>query len=251
MRRLVLTLEYDGTGFHGWQVQAGPRTVQGAVEEAVRRVTGEGVRVTGAGRTDAGVHAEGQVAHFDTSSGLAPDRFVPALNFWLPDDVSVLACRGAPGSFDARRSASSKLYRYRILTSGPRRPLRERFVLREWHSLDVPAMARCAALLEGQHDFSSFASEHSQCADKERTVLRSEVIEDGDEVHYFVRADGFLYNMVRIIVGTLLEVGRRKMAVDDFTRALAARHRSAAGPTAPARGLALVGVEYPPGTRES
>jgi tRNA pseudouridine38-40 synthase len=246
MRRLVLTLEYDGTGFHGWQVQAGPRTVQGAVEEAVRRITGRRTRVSGAGRTDAGVHAEAQVAHFDTSSGLSPERVVPALNYWLPDDVSVLACREAPRNFDARRSARSKLYRYRILRSGPPRPLRERFVLRQWHNLDVAAMARCAALLEGQHDFTSFASEHSECADKKRTVLRSQVLESGDEVHYFVRADGFLYNMVRIIVGTLLQAGRGKITVDDFARALAMRHRSAAGPTAPARGLALVDVDYPP-----
>ncbi len=245
MRRLLLTLEYDGTDFNGWQLQAEGRTVQGALEEAVRRITGERVRVCGAGRTDAGVHAEGQTAHFDTESDLEPARIKGALNHYLPQDVSVLDCRQVPHQFDAQRSATSKLYRYRILTSGPRRPLRERYVLRRWQPLDAEAMARCAALLEGEHDFTSFASEHATVQSCVRRVVRSELVESGDELHYFIEGDGFLYNMVRVIVGTLIEVGRGQMGEEEFADALAARDRTAAGPTAAARGLTLVRVNYP------
>jgi tRNA pseudouridine38-40 synthase len=242
--RVILTLEYDGTDFFGWQLQPQGRTVQGVLEEAVRRVTQEVVRVTGASRTDSGVHAEAQVAHFDTAFSLAPARFVPALNFYLPHDVSVLSCCEAPAGFHARFDAASKLYRYRILLSRPRRPLRERFVLREWRPLDLPAMQRCAALIAGEHDFGSFASEFAEERDYVRHVSRSELIEGGDEVHYMVEANGFLYNMVRAIVGTFLEVGHSRMTVDQFAQVLAARDRSAAGPTAPARGLTLVRVSY-------
>jgi tRNA pseudouridine38-40 synthase len=251
LRRLAITLEYDGTDFLGWQVQAEGRTVQGAVEEAVRRTTRENIRVTGASRTDAGVHAEGQVAHFDTASGLSAERIVPALNHYLPGDVSVLQCREVGGGFHAQFSAISKLYRYRILLSGPPRPLRERFVLREWRRPDAGAMAACAEKLLGEHDFTSFASEHSEVENKVRRITRSEVTADGDELHYMVEANGFLYNMVRVIVGTLLEVGRGKMTVEEFSEILPAQDRGVAGPTAPSRGLALLCVRYPDGGDDS
>jgi len=241
----MLTLEYDGTDFFGWQLQAEGRTVQGALEDAVRRATQQTVRVTGASRTDSGVHAEGQVAHFDTSSHLEAARFVPALNFYLPADVAVLSCHEVAADFNARFSAAAKLYRYRILRSAPRRPLRERFTLREWRDLDTAAMRECAAMLLGEHDFTSFASEHTETNDHVRHVTRSELVEVGDELHYMIKANGFLYNMVRVIVGTLLEVGRGKMTPAQFAGALRAEDRSAAGPTAPARGLTLVRVEYP------
>ncbi|MFO8008918.1 MAG: tRNA pseudouridine(38-40) synthase TruA [Candidatus Brocadiia bacterium] len=250
MRRLLLTLEYDGTDFSGWQVQPEGRTVQGALEEAVRRTTGEQVRVCGAGRTDAGVHAEGQTAHFDTESDLDPERMRGALNHYLPADASVLDCRRVAADFDAQRRATSKLYRYRILISGPRRPLRERYVLRRWQPLDIRKMAECAALLEGEHDFTSFASEHATVQSCVRRILRSELVESGDELHYFIEGEGFLYNMVRIIVGTLIEVGRGYMDPGEFADALAARDRTAAGPTAAARGLTLVCVRYPDDPRE-
>ncbi len=218
--------------------------MQGALEEAVRRVTQETVRVTGASRTDSGVHAEAQVAHFDTASSLAPERFVPALNFYLPADASVLSCCCAPSDFHARFDATGKLYRYRILLSGPRRPLRERFVLRDWRPLDLDAMRRCADLIAGEHDFGSFASEFDEEENYVRRVTRSELVESGDELRYMVAANGFLYNMVRAIVGTLLEVGHGRMTPQEFEQVLSARDRSAAGPTAPARGLTLVRVEY-------
>ncbi len=251
MRRLLLTLEYDGTDFNGWQVQAEGRTIQGTLEEAVRKTTAEQVRVVGAGRTDAGVHAEGQAAHFDTSSDLAPARFLRALNFWLPGDVAVLDCREAAPDFDARFSASSKLYRYRILRSRAPRPLRERSVLRQWRELDVQAMRECAAMLAGEHDFTSFASEHSESDSRVRRILRSDLTKEGDELHYLVEGGGFLYNMVRIIVGTLMEAGRGRITPQGFAGILAARDRKAAGPTAPARGLTLVKVNYPHDPRDA
>jgi tRNA pseudouridine38-40 synthase len=250
MRRLMLTLEYDGTGFNGWQLQADGRTVQGVLEEAIFKATGEETRVTGASRTDAGVHAEGQVAHFDTGSDLSPFRMLRALNFWLPDDVAVLDCRPAEDDFHARFSATSKLYRYRMLRSAVRHPLRERLVLRMWRELDVEAMTECAALLVGEHGFTSFASEHSEAESNVRRVSRSEVVEQGDELLYFIEADGFLYNMVRVIVGTLLEVGRGKMTSDQFRRILEAQDRKAAGPTARPLGLTLVQVSYDNDPRE-
>lgn len=250
MRRLMLTIEYDGTDFYGWQVQAEGRTVQGVLEEAVLKACGEQARVSGASRTDSGVHAEGQVAHFDADSALPPGRLLKALNHWLPHDVAVLDCREAPDGFDARFSAASKLYRYRLLCSQVRRPLRERSTVRVWRPLDRRAMRACAEMLVGEHDFTSFASEHTEAASNVRRLIRSELVEAGDELHYLVEGDGFLYNMVRIIVGTLLEVGLGNLTPDEFAAALAARDRKAAGPTARPRGLALVRVSYPNDPRE-
>jgi tRNA pseudouridine38-40 synthase len=245
MRRLMTTLEYDGTAFHGWQLQAEGRTVQGVLEEALHKTAGHPVRVTGASRTDSGVHAEGQVAHFDTESRLSAGEFLRALNYWLPSDVSVLDCRDVDMSFDARYSASSKLYRYRLLLCPARRPLRDRFVVRVWQPLDLGAMRACSTMLLGQHDFTSFATEHDDSQSGVRNVFRSELVEVADELHYLVEANGFLYNMVRAIVGTLLMVGRNRLTPADFAAILGGRDRKAAGPTAPARGLTLVKVNYP------
>ncbi len=248
--RLMMTVEYDGTGFNGWQLQPDGRTVQGALEEAIARATGTHSRVTGAGRTDSGVHALGQVAHFDTDSRLPADQLLKAVNFHLPKDVALLDCRAAPDDFHARFGTSSKLYRYRILRSAVRRPMRDRFCVRIRHPHNAGVMRECAALLEGEHDFTSFASEHTGAAGKVRRVLRSELIEDGDELHYMVEATGFLYNMVRIIVGTLLMAGRGRYTPGDVAAMLEARDRKSAGPTAPPRGLTLMEVRYPNDPRE-
>jgi tRNA pseudouridine38-40 synthase len=245
MRRLMLTLEYDGTGFRGWQVQAEGRTVQGVLERAIRRVVGCRVRATGASRTDSGVHAEGQVAHFDAESRLSEEELLKALNYWLPDDVSVLDCCEAASDFHARYSASSKLYRYRMVRCPVRRPLRDRFALRVWEPLDLEQMRACAALVTGEHDFASFATEHRETEHPLRRVLRSEFSEAGDELLYHIEADGFLYNMVRALVGTFLLAGRGTLTPLAFAAILNARDRRAAGPTAPARGLTLVRVNYP------
>lgn len=246
MRRIAVKLEYDGTDFLGWQLQAEGRTVQGALEEAARKATGgaERVVVQGAGRTDAGVHAEGQVAHFDTDSHLEPDVMVRALNYWLPEDVSVLAARDVPEGFHARFSAAGKLYRYRVLCCPERRPLRERYCLHEQGPLDLASMQGCAALIVGRHDFASFTTEKQEGQNTVRTVRRSEWVEEDDELHYYVEGDGFLYNMVRALVGTMLEAGRGKLAPDRCQHILDTQDRRAAGPTAPAHGLTLVCVSY-------
>ncbi|MFW6189188.1 MAG: tRNA pseudouridine(38-40) synthase TruA [Planctomycetota bacterium] len=245
MRRLAITLEYDGTDFYGWQLQAEGRTVQRVAERAVRKTTQQEARVIGAGRTDSGVHAEGQVAHFDVDSDLTEYELLQGLNYWMPDDVAAIHCCDAPRDFNAQWSAASKLYRYRFLCSVTPSPLRDRYVLREWRPVDEQAMADCAGRLVGRHDFTSFCSEHAEVEDRVRRVLRSEVRPVGDELHYLVEAEGFLYNMVRIIAGTLREVGVGNMSREEFCAALEARDRRAAGPTAAAKGLTLVRVDYP------
>lgn len=252
MRRIAVKVEYDGTDFVGWQLQAVGRSVQGVMEEAVRKATGAADRVVvqGAGRTDAGVHAEGQVAHFDTECDLEPDVIVRALNYWLPRDVSVLAARQVAADFNARFSATLKLYRYRVLCCRERRPLTQRYCLREPCPLDLSAMQECASLVLGAHDFASFTTEKQETQDTVRTVRCSEWTRAGDEpatageLHYHVAANGFLYNMVRALVGTMLQAGRGKLTPDEFRQILHAHDRRAAGPTAPPQGLALVDVRF-------
>lgn len=244
MRRVMLTIEYDGARFFGWQLQAEGRTVQGAVEDAVRRATTAFSRVTGASRTDSGVHALGQAAHFDTETALDDATLLKAINAWLPDDVAVLDCRTVPADFHVQFAPSTKLYRYRILCSRVPRPLREPRVLRVWQDLDADTMRRAAAALLGEHDFTSFCSEHSEAESKIRTIVRSDIVRQGDELHYLVRGQGFLYNMVRIIVGTLVQVGKGNMTPAEFAAALRARDRKAAFETAPPQGLTLVRIDY-------
>ena len=248
MRRIAIKLQYDGTDYLGWQLQAEGRTVQGVLEEAVRRATGaaERVPVQGAARTDAGVHAEGQVAHFDTACELPAAALVDALNFWLPADVAVLAAYQAGEAFHARFSAVAKLYRYRLLCSRQRRPLTERYCFRVPLLLDLGAMRACASQLVGTHDFSSFTSAGGNTQATTHTVFLSEWREAGGELHFLVKADGFSYKMVRALVGTMLDAGRGRLSPEDFAAALLRLQRRAAGPTAPARGLTLVQVFYPP-----
>ncbi len=249
MRRIAIRLEYDGTDLLGWQLQTHGRTGQGMLEDAVRRATGarQRVPVLGASRTDSGVHALGQVAHFDSASHLAPDVLLRALNYWLPADVAVLRAQQAPEGFHARFSAVGKLYRYRVLRSPQRRPLRARHCLRPATPPDLAAMQACATQLLGMHDFAAFTSAGGNAASTtSRTILRSEWIEAGDELHFLIHGDGFTYNMVRALVGTMLEAGRGALSPARFSQILRSRDRAAAGPTAPPHGLALVEVYYPP-----
>lgn len=250
MRNLKMILAYDGAEFAGWQVQPDAVTVQGTLSSAIGRITGEKVLPQGSGRTDAGVHALAQVMTFVTSSSVPTANFQKALNDILPASVRVLEVAEVPAEFHARHSARAKSYRYRIY----RRPLCPPFLARYvWHypyPLDESAMARAAALVVGEHDFTSFAAvdpergRDGEPASNVRTILSSSWTRTADELVYTVRGTGFLHHMVRNLVGTFILVGKGTLSVNDVTRILAARSRSAAGPTAPASGLYLVNVEY-------
>jgi tRNA pseudouridine38-40 synthase len=250
-----ITLAYDGTDFQGFQAQrAGARTVQAELEKALGRLAaGQRVAVAGAGRTDSGVHALGQVASFDLPRDIAPDELRRALNGLLPDDVRVLEADRAPAGFHARRSARSKLYRYVLDAGGVALPQRRRIAGYVPWVLDETRAREAASLFVGRHDFASLASAGGSVKTTVRTVTRSEATfvarrEGAGErsLVYEVEADGFLRRMVRSQVGGLVAVGRGVVSVDELARALAACDRGAWPPPAPAAGLTLVRVDYPP-----
>jgi len=242
MRIIRLVVGYDGTDFCGWQRQQGDRTVQGELEDALAKLTGKRIPIVGAGRTDAGVHALGQVASFRTALSLGEAELLRAFNSLLPRDVRVSAVRTAPTSFDARKSARSKVYRYRIFNAAQVSPFLFRYVLHWPARLDFEKMAEAARLFKRKGDFTAFSS--NRLLQPVRRVMRSEIRKKGPEIIYTIEADGFLRYMVRTIVGTLLEVGRGRIeprVIDDFFKQ---KKRSLASPTAPAKGLCLVKVVY-------
>jgi tRNA pseudouridine38-40 synthase len=241
-----LTLEYDGSAFEGWQIQPdGRRTVQGALEDALAQVTGHRLRVAGSGRTDAGVHARGQVASLCLESHFDAAGLQRAVNGVLPRDVAVVDAAAAADDFHARRDARAKLYRYRIWNAPTPSPLRARFSYWLPSALDLEPMSQAARALRGRHDFASFQAAGSEVATSVRSLSRLDVTgESRGEVELLVEGDGFLRHMVRNIVGTLVEVGLRRRAADGMAALLAARDRRRAGPTAPAQGLTLLRVFY-------
>jgi tRNA pseudouridine38-40 synthase len=247
MPRYRVTLEYDGTPFVGWQVQALGRSVQGSLTEAIRKFSGETVALRGAGRTDAGVHALGQVAHFDLARTWPIDTVRAAVNFHLkPDPVAVLDCTIVPDGFDARFSAIARHYRYRVLARGAP-PVLDRD--RVWwvpQRMDVDAMAEAAQALVGRHDFTTFRAAGCQAKSPVKTLDRLAVRTEGQEICIEASARSFLHNQVRSMVGSLKLVGEGKWRPADLGAALAACDRAACGPVAPARGLYLVRVDYTP-----
>ncbi len=243
-RNIKLVLQYDGTAYHGFQRQPGLVTVQELLEKAIKAVTGEEVRVTGAGRTDAGVHARGQVVNFHTAATVPDERFPFALNSFLPPDVVVVAAQRVPTDFHARRSAKSKVYRYSVLNRLFPCPFLRRYAYHVPQGLNLPAMMEAAAYLVGRHDFASFRAAGGSARTTTRTLMALEWRKEGDLLHLRAEADGFLYHMVRAIVGTLLEVGRGKLEPEEVRRILEARNRDLAGPTAPPHGLCLEEVRY-------
>jgi tRNA pseudouridine38-40 synthase len=247
MRMLKCVVAYDGTAYQGWQRQATGPTIQAAIEEAFAPLLGETPTVTGAGRTDAGVHALGQVASVGVTSDLAVDAIRRALNMRLPPDIRVLSVTDAVPEFHAQFAAVGKTYRYRMVTAEMVLPFDRWFV---WHlpaRLQADAMREAAAHLIGRHDFAVFQSAHSSAIDTVRTLARVDVSPTGDGFVVEVHGDGFLRHMVRAIVGTLVDVGAGRREPASIPALLRSRDRHQAGETAPASGLTLVSVVYPDG----
>ncbi len=245
--RIVLIVEYDGTRYHGFQLQASLPTIQGEIEKALFKLVGERTRVMAASRTDAGVHAKGQVVSFRTGSTLPVPTFVKGLNYYLPGDIAVKMAYKVDDSFNVRRDAISREYNYYILNSPTRSPIRRGFSHLVAGHLDIEAMNRACQALAGEHDFASFAT----CLDAEtkgtvRSVYKAQVErEDGELVVFGMKANSFLPHQVRNTVGALIGVGLGKMSIDEFRGIMEAKNPGRAGPTAPACGLCLERVNYP------
>jgi len=238
-----VVLSYDGTDYHGWQLQPRKRTIQGTLEDALFRFRSRRIPVQGAGRTDAGVHALGQVAGFQADIGLDDAKLLQALNGQLPEDIRVLSLERVDEAFHARKSARSKVYRYRIVNSRVISPFDVRYALHWPGPLDVGKMKTAAGLFVREADFTSFSS--NRLRHPVRRVTRSEIRTSGDEITYTVEANGFLQYMVRTMVGTLLEVGKGRVEPGSIEELFEHRTRTAgASPTAPARGLCLIQVDY-------
>lgn len=245
MERLLLTLRYDGTNYHGWQVQPNGRTVQETLQDAVEAVTGVRSDVIGCSRTDAGVHADMFCCTFDTESPLRGDKMAAALNFHLPRDVAVYDVKAVPAAFHPRYDAQGKRYVYRIWNGSQRHPVYERYALHRNRRLDEALLDRAASAFVGAHDFAGFCSADSDTQGSTvRTVTEAKVEREGDLVTFTVSADGFLYNMVRIMVGTLLDVADGRLSPEELPAVLDSKDRQRAGATAPAKGLCLMQVFY-------
>lgn len=244
MKRLLLTLRYDGTAYHGWQVQPNAVTVQETLQDAIEKVTGVRAGVIGCSRTDTGVHAAMFCCAFDTQSSIPANRMALALNMHLPEDIAVYHCKEVAADFHPRYAARGKRYTYRVNNTHYRDPFSDRYSVRYTPALDEKLLNTYAQDFVGTHDFSAFCAANADTVDNVRTVSRFSVERDGDTVLFTVEADGFLYNMVRIMVGTLLDMGASRLPADAIPKALASGDRSLAGATAPAKGLRLEKVFY-------
>jgi tRNA pseudouridine38-40 synthase len=243
-RRLRVVVAYDGTDFSGWQRQPGMRTVQGCLEDGIRALLGEEVFVRGAGRTDAGVHADGQVASLTLASRIPPHGLLRGLNSLLPADVALLDVAEAAADFDARFSARGKIYRYTVWNHMVRSPRHARTAWHVRRTLDMAAIRQAAAALVGEHDFRAFRASDCERRTTVRVVRRLELDRQGAMLAIEIEATAFLKNMVRILVGTLVDLGRGQIAPEAITRMLATGDRAAGGITAPAQGLTLLRVIY-------
>jgi tRNA pseudouridine38-40 synthase len=243
MRNIRLLLEYDGAAYHGWQRQKNALTIQEVVEKALAKLIGEPVKLLGSGRTDAGVHAWGQVANFQTSSHIPLKAFHAGLNSLLPRDIAVLDAAESPADFHARKSARAKTYEYRILNRKESSPLNRRYAWLVRQTLNLEAMVQAAAMLLGEHDFSAFRASGGSPGHAVRQVLAAAWHpEAAGRFRFSITANGFLRGMVRSLVGTMVEIGQGKRPPEDLAGLLKSGDRSGAGPTAPAHGLFLVEV---------
>lgn len=244
-KRIKLVVAYDGTNYCGWQVQPNGETIEGVLNRELSSLLGEDIKVTGASRTDSGVHSLGNVAVFDTDTRIPPEKISYALNIRLPEDIVVQdSCEVAP-DFHPRHCNSRKTYEYRILNRRFAMPTRRLDTYFYHRPLDVERMQQAARYLKGTHDFKSFCSVNTVVEDTVRTIYTLQVIKDADDIITIrVQGSGFLYNMVRILAGTLIQVGIGAMEPEEMTEILEAKDRSASGPTAPAQGLTMMGIEF-------
>ncbi len=245
-RNVRLELEYEGTDFHGWQIQPNLDTIQGQLTQVIQRITEQPVLIHGSGRTDAGAHALAQVCNFKTESHIPPANIKKAINSLLPPTIRVTRIDEAPQEFHARLDAKVKHYRYRILNRNSCSPFDYRYVHHYPRPLDLVRMSQAAEVILGKHDFSSFCDSDSEVESKARRVISSSFVFDSQRnlIEYNICANGFLHHMVRNLVGTFLEVGKGKLTRENIFYILQSKNRSTAGPTAPAKGLFLVSVGY-------
>lgn len=243
-RRIRLTVAYDGTGYHGWQVQKNGITIESELNRCLTDLCGEPIEVIGASRTDAGVHALGNIAVFDTGSRMPADKFSYALNQRLPEDIRIQNSEEVPEDWHPRYAKSRKTYEYRIYCGRFPMPVKRLYSHFTYYTLDAGRMRKAASYLEGEHDFKSFCQTGAQVESTVRILYSVELEEQGTDLIIRVCGNGFLYNMVRILAGTLMEIGQGKREPEDIFAILEAKNRMAAGPTAPARGLTLMKYEF-------
>lgn len=243
--RILLTVAYDGTAYHGWQLQAyEEKTIEGVLNEKLSELTGEDITVIGASRTDAGVHAKGNLCVFDTSSTIPPDRFVPALNSILPPDIRIMASRQTEDDFHPRHVETRKTYCYRLYHGEICPPMERLYRHHIYGPVDTDAMSKAAGFFIGEHDFAAFCAAGSQAETTVRTIYDVRVDENNEYIDITITGNGFLYNMIRIIAGTLLEVGRGRIAPEDIPGIIESCDRSKSGPTLPACGLCLEKYDF-------
>lgn len=243
-KRVRLIVAYDGTNYHGWQVQNNGITIESELNRCLTELLQEEIRVIGASRTDSGVHALGNVAVFDTYARMPAEKISYALNQRLPEDIRIQKSEEVASDWHPRRCDSRKTYEYRIYRGEFSLPVKRLYSLHCYQNLDVEKMKKAAAYLVGEHDFKSFCQTGAQVESTVRTIYNAEVLEEGTDLVIRVCGNGFLYNMVRIIAGTLLDVGKGKKAPEEMPAIIEAKNREAAGPTAPAQGLLLVKYEF-------
>jgi tRNA pseudouridine38-40 synthase len=244
MKRIMLTVAYDGTRYNGWQIQPNGNTIEGQLNHALTELLGEEIAVIGASRTDAGVHALCNMAVFDTDSRIAAEKIAPALNARLPEDIRIQKSEQVADDFHPRHCNTKKTYEYRIYMGKYENPIGRQYAHFVYVPLDVEKMQKAANYLIGEHDFKSFCVARAQVLTTVRTIYAADVQKEGNYLTIRVSGNGFLFNMVRIIAGTLLEVGRGNLEPEQMQCILEAKERRAAGPTAPARGLTLVEFEF-------
>ncbi len=244
MKRIMMIISYDGTAYCGWQIQPNGLSVEEVLNRTLSDFLNEDIKVIGASRTDAGVHAYGQVAVFDTNSRMPGEKISFALNSRLPEDIIIQESREVEKDFHPRFNKSSKTYEYRVLNRKINVPTKRLYTHFYYMNLDLDKMRNAAQFLIGEHDFRSFCAPKTQVTDFVRTIYDINIEKVGDEISIVIKGNGFLYNMVRIIVGTLLEVGRGFIPPEEVKEILEAKDRTKAGPTAPAKGLSLVEICY-------